>query len=327
MRYAARLRAQRGVTLVELMVAMAVGLIISLAAAVLYLTTQDTARATRSFSDTNETGKLALDIIGRELEKAGFYPAEFEAATTAATVSEKQVGQYANIKNPGAANSVAFDQGLFGCSGAAFDPSSRVCPTEAAGAADSIVINYFASREFGANPVIGNTNDCNRKPITDDTDNTTRAAAGLPLMVSNRFALVQQSIQQPDGSTVVTHVLGCHGNGKESDTDYQPLLQGVEDLVLRYGVFPVGATQSAAQFYEAKDVTSAGAATWQRVSSVRVCIVVRSLENARLEDKSGSERVKPNCRGSTTKLASNDRYIYKRFDQVFAVRNYLTGLQ
>ena len=324
MKYTARLRAQRGVTLVELMVAMAVGLIISLAAAVLYLATQDTARATRSFSDTNETGKLALDLIGRELEKAGFYPAEFEAATTAATVSEKQVGQYANIKNPGAANSIAFDQGLFGCRGAAFDPSSRVCPTPVDGAPDSIVINYFTSREFGANAVIGNTNDCNRQPITADTDNTARATAGLPLMVSNRFALIQQSIQQPDGSTIVTHVLGCHGNGKESDTAYQPLLQGVEDLMLTYGVFPVGATQSAAQFYTATDV--AGVA-WQRISSVRVCIVVRSLENARLEDKSGSERVKPNCRGATTKLASNDRYIYKRFDQVFAVRNYLTGLQ
>jgi type IV pilus assembly protein PilW len=319
-----RRAAARGFTLVELMVSLAIGLFIALAAATLYVTTQDTARVTRSFSETNETGKLALDMLGRELEKAGFYPAEFESGVSGAAVSEQQLGQYTNIKTTGSLAKY-YDQGLYGCTGANFNFATTNCPTPSAtpDTPDSIVINYFNSVEFGAAAVIGNTNDCNRDPVQNDAANTARAAAGLPLLVSNRFALVSQNMVQPDGSVVVTHYLGCHGNGNETATTYKPLLQGIDDMVLMYGVYS-GVTQSPARFYSAKDMA---VTDWPKVTAVRVCLIVRSFENARLPDKTGNVRLKPNCRGRDTDvLPSNNRYIYKRFEQVFAIRNYLSGL-
>ena len=331
-----RLRRLHGVTLVELMVALTIGLVLALAAATLYLATQETARSTRSFSDINETGKFALDTIGRELEKAGFYPAEFETAMTGAAASEKQTGQYLNIKNPGAGASVAFDQGIFGCTGARFDPSIPGCAAkDPAEPSDSVVVNYFVTGEFGGGAVIGNINDCNRRPASGDVANAARLLSGLPLLVSNRFALVAKTLRQPDGSSVATHVLGCNANGRtgapaaDTDATYQPLLQGIDDMTIGYGVYTPGATsQSPTRFYKADDIASLGPTAWQRVTAVRVCLVVRSIENARLEDKSGSARLKPSCRpeNAPTALPASDHYLYRKFEQVFAVRNNLTGL-
>ena len=334
MKYLPFPRRVQGVTLVELMVALTIGLVLALAASTLYLATQETARSTRSFSDINETGKFALDTIGRELEKAGFYPAEFETANTGAAASEKQAGQYVNIKNPGTGASVVFGQGIFGCTGARFDPSIPGCAAKnAAEPSDSVVINYFVTSEFGTGAVIGNSNDCNRRPASGDLANATRSTAGMPMLVSNRFGLVATTLTQPDGRTAATHVLGCNANGHtgtaaaDTDSTYQPLLQGIDDMVIDYGVYNPGApSQSPSRFYKADDFATLGATAWQRVTAVRVCLIVRSLENARLEDKPGSARAKPSCRGGTTALPASDHYLYKRFEQVFAVRNNLTGL-
>jgi len=308
------------------MVALAIGMVISLAAAVLYLGVRQTARAAQSISDINQTGKLALEVVGRELEKAGFYPADFPSTAS----QGGQMGTYINVENPSAvaARKLVFDQGLFGCNGARFDPGSSSCavPTDETGSVpDSIVINYFATPEFGAAALIGNGNDCNRNPVSNDTANSTRT--GLPLFVSNRFALVAQTLAGPDGP-VSTHTLSCHGNGNQAG-DYQPLLDGIDDMVIGYGVYPsTGSTQSPARFYAADTLK---AADWKRVSAVRLCFIVRSIDSsARLQDKAGHARSKPSCRdGMTTPataptaLAADDHYLYRKFEQVFAVRNNL----
>lgn len=313
-------RRQHGVTLVELMVGLVISIVISLAAASLYMVSRETTRATQSQTDINETGKIALDMIGRELQKAGFYPAQF---TTPANVAE--AGRYYNGK-PG--SNPLFEYGLSGCEGAKYNPATRTCGTTTAGTPDTVIVNYFSSPEFGATSLIGNTNDCNRQPVSGDADNAARAAAGFPLFVSNRFGLESTSYTLPDGSTVSTRSLACHGNGNEAASAAQQAVQGIEDLVIRYGVSTDGTAQSPTRFHSAASVPGTGTSTdglapWQRVTAVHVCIVVRSLDNTRLEDKATSVRTYKNCRGGTTTLPSTNRYIYRSFERVFAIRNNL----
>jgi type IV pilus assembly protein PilW len=66
---------QWGVTLVELLVSMAIGLVVALASTMAYLAVRNTANATDAMSRMNEDGKLALDMLSREIQMAGFYPA------------------------------------------------------------------------------------------------------------------------------------------------------------------------------------------------------------------------------------------------------------
>ncbi|MDL2337799.1 MAG: PilW family protein [Pseudomonadota bacterium] len=317
---------QRGLTLIELMVGMVIGVVLSLAAASLYLATRESSRSSQSISDVNETGKIALDMIGREIQKAGFYPAQF--GTT--SVLSNYAGAYYNGK-PGA--NVRFNSGIFGCAGAKYLPATSTCAATAAGQPDTIIVNYFATPEFGADSLLGNTNDCNRKPVADDADNALRVGANMPLFVSNRFGIVDgESFVDSDRNTVTAKSLGCHGNGDEAQTAAQRALEGVEDLVIRYGIYRAGLTQSPEGFLTATQVNAEvpfvvdGRTAWQRVVAVSVCVVVRSTINTRQDDKPGQVRTYRNCRGATPDLPAGNRYIYKSFERVYAVRNNLSGI-
>jgi type IV pilus assembly protein PilW len=311
---------QRGLTLVELMVGLVIGIVISLAASALYLATRESSRAAQGHTDINETGKIALDMIGRELQKAGFYPAQF---TTPSDVAHS--GRY---YNPTAY--AAFAYGLSGCDDKVWDKSTHACSTTTS-TGDTVIINYFSSPEFGSSSLLGNTNDCNRQAVSADSANTPLAAASMPLFVSNRFGLASTSYTGPDGQSVSTHSLTCHGNGADS-ADPQSMIQGIEDLVIRYGVSAGSGAQSPTAFRPATgasgvtslSTTPDGLNPWQRVTAVSVCIEVRSLDNNRLEDKSGSERTYVNCRGST--ITPSDRYLHKVFTRIFAVRNNLNAV-
>ncbi len=316
---------QRGVSLVELLVGLVIGIVLSLAASALYLGTRETARGSQAISDVNETGKIALDMIGREIQKAGFYPAQFGNDWT---TNNQFAGAYFNAKD---VTKQAFNAGIYGCDGANYDPSTKDCATTAADKPDSIVINYFASPEFGNDSLLGNTNDCNRNKVANDSANASRSATGLPMFVSNRFGIVAgASYVDTDGNTISANNLGCHGNGQEAGAA-QSALQGIDDLVIRYGLYNGdGSEQSPTDFLTAADVNAqpvvGGRTAWQRVTAVSVCVLVRSVSNGRQQDKTGSARTYTDCRGQTLSMPSGNRYIFKSFQRVYAVRNNLSAI-
>ncbi|MFM9914463.1 MAG: PilW family protein, partial [Rhizobacter sp.] len=307
-------------------VGLVIGIVLSLAAASLYLATRETARTSQSISDVNESGKIALEMIGREIQKAGFFPAQFgfDAAT-----ANQFAGAFENTKDPA---KVAFNTGIFGCDGASYNPATKACGATVAGAPDSIVINYFSTPEFGAGSLMGNANDCNRRPVSGDAANNAAAAASQPMFVSNRFGIVNTaSYIDNDKNTVTVNSLGCHGNGDEAQASAQPAIEGVDDLVIRYGIYGAGTNQSPTRFITAADVNAAGTISkrtpWQRVTAVSVCIVVRSLAHSRQEDKAGEVRTYRNCRDADpVEPPAGSRYIYKSFQRVYAVRNNLSGV-
>jgi type IV pilus assembly protein PilW len=300
-----------------MLVGLVIGLVVSLAALALYLAVNDSSRVSRAAADLNETGRLALETLGRELQRAGFYPAEYPARADPALATT--IGDYFNGK---AGGHKAFDSGLFGCDGAAYDPATMACGTRVDNSPDSMVFNRFAepSQAF----------DCNRRPVSADPDNATRAAARMPLFVSNRYALVPVAVKDAKGADLKSHALACHGNGGESDHGFGIQLQGIEDLVVRYGLHPgTGASQSPEQFLSAGDVDIAptvnGIGPWQRVTAVKLCVLVRSAMSVRADDKAARERSLHDCRGAELKVDAGDHHLLKRFERVFAVRNNLTG--
>ena len=152
------------------------------------------------------------------------------------------------------------------------------------------------------------------------------------MFVSNRFGIDTSSTYTgPDGNTVAGGSLTCQGNGNDAGAG-QPAVQGVIDMVIRYGVGSGGnELQSPTQFLDATHVNGLkpdgdGRQPWERVTAVSVCIVVRSLENARMEDKAGTVRTYRNCRGDNKTLPAGNRYIYASYMRVFAVRNNLNSV-
>lgn len=83
-------RYTRGLTLVELMIAMAIGLAIVIAATVIYVTTAKNQRALERKSSSLESGDFCVEAAGKEIMNAGFYPATFPPAVNVVT----QQGMY-----------------------------------------------------------------------------------------------------------------------------------------------------------------------------------------------------------------------------------------
>lgn len=310
---------QRGLTIIELMVALVVGLVISIVASAIYLGTRSASVATQSVSDQNETGQLALDLLGREIKKAGFFPAQFGSET-----QPLLPGSFINTKD---GSKPAFDQGVFGCEGAPFDPSAKTCGAKVTGAPDGLVINYLSTPEFGDDAAVGNHRDCNRATASSDAANAANVAASRPLYVSNRFSLVTTTYTASSGRTINTFSLACHGNGDDGATDPTPHLAGVEDLVIGYGVWGTINQQTPTRYYTATEVgalpTVDGLTPWQRVTAMKVCLVVRTPDAVRQSEDAGQARVFRDCRGADITLANTDRTLLKRFERVFAVRNNL----
>lgn len=67
---------QQGVTLIELMVAMTIGLFLTAGVISLYLGMSNTFRATQGQSEVSENGRFALEMIAQDVRHAGFDPTQ-----------------------------------------------------------------------------------------------------------------------------------------------------------------------------------------------------------------------------------------------------------
>ena len=238
---------QRGLTVIELLVAMAISLVIVIAAAYTYLASRESQRAIDRNSSSRETGAYVMQMLGREIMNAGFYPA------TALPIAPDptQQGMYDTYPpleaDPRAVTDwqnaaagwppVAFRTGIYGCDGGRFDVATSTCPAANAALADTLVVNYFTTDTAEMGKSTGRRNDCTgadvapagaggdpsnaeRKknsggapPATPHTAALENIPPQLPVFVSNRFTLsdVKVSVDQND---VNTKSLTCSGNGK-----------------------------------------------------------------------------------------------------------------
>lgn len=74
---------QLGLTLVELMVAMTLGLLVLLAVGSIYIGSRQTFRMQEDNARLQETGRYALEVMGRSIRQAGFWNMPINPAATA----------------------------------------------------------------------------------------------------------------------------------------------------------------------------------------------------------------------------------------------------
>jgi len=67
-------RRMRGYSVLELLIAVSIGLLVSLAAVQLFVTNQVNFQLQRGLGDVSENGRFALDFMGRQLRQGGYAP-------------------------------------------------------------------------------------------------------------------------------------------------------------------------------------------------------------------------------------------------------------
>lgn len=339
-------RTQRGVTLVELMVAMAINLVLVLAATLLYLNGRTAQKAVDERGAVFESGNLALDLLGREIGNAAFYPAvSVEPANTSRAPGSNVLWSHdlATTQSMSAVPT-AYQHGVFGCDGQRFDPATDACAAHNTNSgpagSDALVVSYFTNDAFSLDR--GQRADCTFADVGKSGYNsgrervagsavTTSGALGVapdaPLLVINRYQLVKSRIQV-DGAVINTFSLACSGNGATSNnTGYQELIRGVEQFEVRYGVMD-DTTLRPRRYLTASEVAALGDANidgvvyqpWRRVVSVRVCLMVRSISGSALRTgTNGQASATTDCNGSSYTPPGGAQV--RRFEQVFSVKN------
>ncbi|MBF5003346.1 PilW family protein [Diaphorobacter caeni] len=345
---------QRGLSLIELMVAMAISLVIIAAAGYIYLASREGQRTLDRTSSSREAGAFVLQAIGRDLMNAGFYPATISPITSDLTQTGMYDSYYPFESSPrqstdwaDSANNwppVAFQSGVFGCDAGQFDTSSSTCASASTGGADTLVINYFTNDAVDAP---GTRLDCSGDNVDADPSNATRKANTTndpklppkqPLFVSNRYSLVNTKMYVDNGD-ITTKSFACSGNGSNwhgEAADYKPMVAGIEDLQILYGIYTAYDPQSKNNsLAPSKFVTATGMASessltvngvaftpWQRITAVRVCLLTRTMGlNTRLSDSGENKAKYVDCAGAEKNQPTG--YAITRFEQTFGVRNAL----
>jgi type IV pilus assembly protein PilW len=191
-----RLNTARGHTLLELVIALALGLVVTAGATSLYTTQRAAFSRAGDAMRIREAGLIALTLIGQQLQMAGFVPAD----------SSRYNGP----------------PPLFGCSGGR--PSgaddSLVCETLPS-RSDGVAVRYVGDNVSTWPSANGQTTDCLGQAVTGNNS----APGGQGVWVVNRFfARVSGSTGEPE--------LYCEGNGKTGSA--QPLVEGIERMRVKY---------------------------------------------------------------------------------------------
>ena len=283
----------RGFSLIELMVALTIGLVIAAASFSAYLGASGASRMAEAQARMNEDAQAALGILTLQLHMAGSNPNRPDRINDASR------------RNPvyGAASypTGAYTPSNFtvrGCDGKLQSPAgsepegldSLVCEDQPA-APDSVALSYEADR-FNTVPTAagGFPSDCLGNRLGTVTATLPTLVAAVPQAVTyavavNHFFVGVSSSHVPS--------LYCKGGGRNPDgaaSSAKPLVENIEDMQLSYGAVRAStaaahvATAVVAGYLTANEVRTqvdmAGLAIdaerWARVVAVRICILARS---------------------------------------------------
>ena len=314
---------QHGLTLVELLVSMTIGLVLMLAVISAYIGASGASAMTQAQGRMNEDAQAALLILSQHVRMASYNPKQPRYAVTGPYVPASFPGFVDTARNP---VYDANDWPIRGCDGtfsnitSAANVASLACGTTGS---DSLVVRY----EADANNTVRNSTlqatDClgQQLPTATGTVNLWNTATSTVVSATATFSVAESRFYIATSGSSPN--LYCKGNG---GTTPQPLVENVEDMQITYGVAPSDATAAltVGGYLSASELESVVTAPafanlqdrWSKVATVRICLVVRS-EQA-LAPSADSARYN-DCSGTT--IAPTDLRLRRAYSTTIVLRN------
>jgi type IV pilus assembly protein PilW len=303
---------QAGVSLVELMVAMAIGIFLLGAVGIIYVNTTTTSRASTLESQMNEDASLALEILQQQIRLAGY-------STTGATGSRNFSGV-----------AVRGCDGGFGAAGAnnggtvAF--STLAC--DGGTGADSLAVRYEAtalnSQTANDAGAVLRPDNCSHNGITPWVAGAAEGSNVSISLADNRYYVANDAANNNVPSLFCRGRDGSAGGGFSAAT---ALIPNIEDMQIRYGITnAMGAVGSkvpnqVTAYVDAGDTTlGAPAANWARVMAIRICLLARSANPVPTGSNSLADIGRyADCNGTTQ--TPTDRFLRRAFVTTILLRN------
>ncbi|MBR7801079.1 PilW family protein [Undibacterium fentianense] len=281
---------EKGRSIVEVMIALTIGMVILIAVSSLFVTNRQTFRSGDDKTRLDEEGRLALNLMAFHVRMAGY--------GTILSTNEKYVNtddalklnkaypatytSYSNLKTGASENAIR------GCAGGFANTATEVTTVACAAgtASDAFLVRYVVDQNViasgGATPTDCLGANAILSPAIPELNGRPGTAAYY--VIENRF-FVQNN------ATTGNPELYCRGNGNTAPGSNlanaaQPIAENVEAMKVTYGLSPDEVTlendktmtvQNVNQFVTADKMLTPD--MWGRVVSVRICIVVRSANN------------------------------------------------
>jgi type IV pilus assembly protein PilW len=230
---------QSGLSLIELMVAITLGLMITSSLGYILMGSRSTYRTQDASARIQDTGRFAMEFIGRQLRSAG----RIDITPLASDPRTSLIGLPENWSPISGSNGAAAGEDT-----EASNSDGEVAVNGGNRQTDRLTVQYQETTLGGNTP-----QDCN--------------GAAVPLLGTvgsggDQYGTIQNAISL-DGANLE---LECTGNGGGGA---QPFTEGVEDLQFRYAE---AGTPSV--FQDASQVS-----VWANVVAVQVCLMVQSTAN------------------------------------------------
>lgn len=342
-----------GVSLIELMISVAIGSIIVIAAFSAYLGVAGAAKISEAQGRMNDDAQQALDILTQQIRMAGFNPAQSYSADInysmdtsiynsvylpAPVYSDFQLPKFVD---PAITPSFALsDYSIRGCSGSfsnfltVNNLDDLICVTDHT-QPDSIGVSYEADTTDTPPDASNVPTDCGGNSLPQikasipqalpPANPDSQSPPQKPVMNDAFYYVADSIFYIKRSSKSLVPRLYCKGNGG----DPQVLIDDVEDMQISYGVeAPDNASTSvagyltASELLEQQDMAASGMnepARWKKVIVVRICLQMRSTDPV-LTNAASASFLK--CDGSLS-VNESDLRLRQTFTTTFVLRNRL----
>lgn len=313
----------RGLSLIELLVSLAIGLIVIGVGASSYIDVVSNTRSANVLGQMTEDANIALGIMRAQVVLAG-YSRPTGVQTVPITVNETTTNETVMVRAFKGGRTAAGDANnfIYGCDGGftsakthELDISQLTCASNAT-LPDAIAVVYEADTENTYPTAASLPTDCTGAAIPAQ-----KAADIIGLrLASNKFYLNNNT-------------LFCQGNGRADtavsatsdaiNVDAQAIVENIYDLQILYGVAPAQTpgtvrtgNQAAVAYLTAAQLNSlTGTERWSRVVSARICVEVRSATTV-----SGNEQTPyVDCQGAVQN--TTDGRIARTFTTTVVLHN------
>lgn len=281
----------KGFSLIELMVALAISLLITIAIFSAYLGASAASKMADAQARMNEDAQAALLILSQQLKMAGNNPDQADRVDNAdPSLSSRRNPVYGATSYPTGSYTTS-NFFMRGCDGqfSNINSASSLDKLDCSGGGsllpDAIAINYEADsfNTIPTSPATGKfPTDCLGKKLDTIT-------AVLPTVVGTgtatttvTYAVAGNEFYISSPTLVDAPSLYCKGNGAASPA--QALVENIEDLQFTYGAVDSttsSTTATVAGYLRADELAALtsvanSAMPWSKVLAVRICILVRS---------------------------------------------------
>lgn len=336
------LHKQAGLSLIELMISITLGLVLMAGVVQMFISSKSVFTTQQSMSRIQETGRLAIEFLSRDIRMAGFYgcfrPNIADANRRLQNDTLVINSLYGNFGEAirgyaSRSNLTAVERGYL--TGGAIQADTNVLVVRSAGTTPRIInatntdttIQVF-SNQPKENGCVGElcendaavVSDCFRaraftiSTLTASTSNLVVSHTDNWNVAVDITASYSSGEVLPMNTTSYFIATGAGGAPslwqKFNQKDAAEVLEGVEKVVYKFS------TEDNATYREASLITD-----WNRVNSVRIFVVARSIENNAVPEPQPYI-----IDGVTTTPVSPDRYMRQVFTATVGLRSRATTL-